>query len=198
MSPRRAEIIYVDSESRRVSQEEDFELVAVAAVSSTRGPVYCSLIRPENPDPSRWSRPPYLGRILATSPTREQVTEQLKELLYGKDIGVWGSDHEKKVFPFLEESDRAHRFYRVQDVMERAAPYLKPWNAYFGNYEWSKQTDASRAFGLSYDRPGPHNALADALMTQKIDGFLNTKKLIWVDSPESSKNVVPISRAASS
>ena len=69
---------------------------------------------------------------LLTSPPVDVVERHLAELTRGRDVLVWNADHESRLFEYFG------RTCRLQDLMVRCAPLLRPWNEHFANYQWPK------------------------------------------------------------
>lgn len=104
----------------------------------------------------------------ASSPS--VVRNIFKEILReATNVIVFNEEHERKLFPFLNEVDsRGRPLFKVQDAMKRAAPYVKQWNPYFSDYEYPSLGMTASHFGLKFIDPGWHDAHADAQMTLDI------------------------------
>ena len=160
-------IVALDTECRRLPGSNDYQLLSVAVVGSG-GALLHMPVRPlglELEEIELFHNPPFAPEILLQANPPSVVRNMVKELLRGLTVLVWYEEHEAKQLDFLMEKDALGRkVFRTQDVMRRAAPYIKDWNQKYGNYENPSLQRAANHFGLKFTEPGWHDARADAQM----------------------------------
>ena len=158
----------LDTESRFHPERRDCLLLS-AAVVGPDGFLFHTPIKPVglNLEEIRSiGNLPFPAEVLLQASPPAVVRNILKELLRGYDVLVWNEEYEASQLAFLNEKDhRGRNLFCVQDVMKRAAPYVKSWNPYFSAYEYPSLSLAARAFNLEFSDPGWHDARSDAQMT---------------------------------
>ena len=157
----------VDTESRALPGSPGYHLLSVAVVGSEGVELHMP-IRPLGlalDDIRAINNPPYPPEVLLQANPPSLVRNIVKELLRGHTVLVWNEEHEAQQLAFLHERDQqGRRLFHVQDVMRRAAPYVKQWNSHFGDYEYPSLKLAARTMGIEFEEPGWHDARADAQM----------------------------------
>ena len=127
---------------------------------------------------------PFSAEVHAHASPASVARNVVKELLRGTTVIVWNEEHERRLFPFLNEKDHKGRdVFPVQDAMKRAAPYVKGWNPYFSAYEYPKLGPSADHFGFEFAEPGWHDARADAQMTLRIWQHMEKNPPFPIDSP---------------
>lgn len=193
----RKPIVALDTECRRFGDSDEYKLVQIAVVAEHR-PLYMTTVRPLGvnlDEPGVTHGMPFSADQLQLSPTQAQVSNFVKELIRGCRILVWNLEHEAKVLKWLGEKDKDKRLVLdVQDVMERAAPYLKDWSNFHHGYEWSSLQRAARAFDLPFKSPGWHDAYADASMLIDMWDWLHDHPLSWEGPKPLNLSLVPPNR----
>ena len=118
-------------------------------------------------------RLPYSAEEHFHAPPPSQVNNVVKAAVRGHDILDFNVEYDAEFLPFLNERDhRRRRVFKVQDVMLRAAPYVKDWNPFFAAYEYPSLKLVADTFGLSFEEPGWHSAWADAKMLLDVWAYM--------------------------
>lgn len=68
--------------------------------------------------------------------------------------------------------------YEVYDAMEIYSKFRGEWNDYYGNYRWHKLEAACSQCGIVLDLE-LHDALSDAIMTDRLLRYIGEQKLSW-------------------
>ena len=175
----KGELLALDSECRRLNPGSPWELLSVALVSDVRGPLLISYVQPRFDEPEKWEN--HLGlptKVFKYAPSFEQICQNIYSNIQNKTLLVWNSAHESEVFCFLQRSHKNDNTgFKLQDLMKRCAPLLKPWNTHFGDYQWPSLQEAAVELGFSFDTGGHHTASADAQMLFKIWDALESNPL---------------------
>ena len=162
-----SEELALDTESRRLPGSADYHWLSVALVGKG-GALLHTPVKPMGlalEDIERFPNLPFPPEVLYQAPPPSAVRNMVKELVRGCTLLLWYLDSETRHFPFLQERDvHGRRIFQVQDVMRRAAPYVKEWNSFFADYENPSLQLAAAHFDLEFQAPGWHDARADAQM----------------------------------
>ena len=172
-------ICAVDTEARENLRARDskFYQMLSAAVVAPDGvklhlPVKPMGVELEDID-STFNNLPFPPEVLYHAPRPSEVRNMIKAMVRGCNVLVWNAEHEEQHLPFLAERDGSgQRILPVQDVMRRAAPYVKDWNSFFADYEYPSLMRAATALGLEVTPPGWHDARADAQMVLDLWEFM--------------------------
>ena len=184
----------LDSETR-FDRNGELKLFSVAIVDRDNVQLYMP-VRPPGlsvEEIGEINNLPFPPEVHALAPPPSVVRNVVKEVAREKTMIVWCEEHEKKIFPFLNEVDqRGRNIFRVQDAMVRASPYVKRWNPYFSAYEYPSLSATAAHFGFEFSKPGWHDARADAQMTLKIwDHMENHPPFPVASSVIAPKSVLP-------
>ena len=160
----------LDGETR-FDQNGELQLLSVAVVDSQNILLYLP-VRPVGlscEEIELMNNLPFSAEVLAIAPPPSVVRNVVKEMVRGSTVVVWNEEHERRLFPFLNEKNHeGQNIFPVQDAMKRSAPYVKDWNPYFSAYEYPSLDAAATHFGVEFSEPGWHDARADAKMTLEI------------------------------
>lgn len=182
-------LVGLDAETR-FDCNGDLQLLSVAVVDRQNILLYMP-VRPiglSSEEIGLMNDLPFSAEVLALAPPPAVVRNVVKELVRGFTVIVWNEEHERRLFPFLNEKDHKGRsVFPLQDAMKRAAPYVKGWNPYFSAYEYPQLGPSAAHFGFEFAEPGWHDARADAQMTLKI--WLHMESI--PPFPVSSSIIVP-------
>lgn len=191
------ELIALDTESRRLASNKPWELVSLGLYSSTRGPLVCHPVRPRYDSPDVWEE--HLGLasgVLETARSYESTCEAIRAQTFMRDILVWNAPHEIEVLPFLAERAESGRpLHNLQDLMVRSAPLLRPWNRYFGSYQWPSLADAASELGLNFAVGGHHSAVSDAQMLIQVWKRLEAYPIHLNRRPDSQPTLLLVDEA---
>ena len=169
--------VALDTESRRLPGSSTYHWLSVAVVGSG-GAILHMPVRPiglELEEIEMFNNPPFSPEILFQANPPSVVRNMVKELLRGLTVLVWNEKHEAEQLAFLNEKDQLGRkVFRVQDVMRRAAPYVKHWNDYFSDYEYPSLQMTATHLDLEFTEPGWHDARADAQMILDIWRYMES------------------------
>ena len=118
-------------------------------------------------------RLPYSAEEHFFAPSPSQINNGLKAALCGHTIIDFNVEYDAQFLPLLNERDQhGDKVFNVQDVMLRAAPYVKDWNPFFAAYEYPSLKLVADTFGLTFERPGWHSSWADAKMLLDIWAYM--------------------------
>lgn len=159
--------VAVDSECRRLPGGSDYYLLSIAVVDKGGAKLHIP-VRPmglELDEIRQFHNPPHPPEALIQALPPSAARNVVKETLRGFTVLVWNEEHEARQLGFLYERDELGRkLFPVQDVMRRAAPYVKHWNPHFADYEYPSLHLTATTLGLEFTEPGWHDARADAQM----------------------------------
>ena len=169
--------VALDTESRRLPGSSTYHWLSVAVVGPG-GAILHMPVRPiglELEEIEMFNNPPFSPEILFQANPPSVVRNMVKELLRGLTVLVWNEKHEAEQLAFLNEKDQLGRkVFRVQDVMRRAAPYVKHWNDYFSDYEYPSLQMTATHLDIEFTEPGWHDARADAQMILDIWRYMES------------------------
>lgn len=158
----------------------DGEIVQIAIIDSAGNVLLDTLVRPRFPIPPDATRIHGITNAMVVSaPTWTQVSPQILNLLYGRDLIVYNAVYDRKMMHQSAEKAGLPKIEwkeitRWHCAMEAFAEVYGDWNDYRQSYRWQKLTTAAAYYGLSVQ--DAHSALGDCLMTLAV-----IKKLAGVE-----------------
>ena len=79
---------FVDIESRRVEDDGPYDPVQIS-IKTARGFDYTTFIRPQHTSPADYGRLGFPPKLLAASPSLEEVNRQVEVILSGQKVFGW-------------------------------------------------------------------------------------------------------------
>jgi len=113
--------------------------------------------------------------MVADAPTWNTVSEQVREIVAGRDVVVYNATYDRKMMHQSAEAAGMPKtdwktFSWWYCAMLSYAEYRGDWNDYYGNYRWHKLSNAARQCGVKVENA--HDALGDCLMTLGVMKYM--------------------------
>lgn len=169
--------VIIDTETTGLTW--DAKIVSIGIVDHTGRVLLDTLINPGAPiPPDATAIHGVTDAMVADAPTWAQIYPRVRDVLEMRRWAIYNADYD---VPRIEyECERAGlpdirprpviEWPRWGDdvtcVMLMYAEYCGEWNDYYGSYRWQKLTAARERYRI--DTGTAHNALSDALATQKL------------------------------